>query len=68
MTQKPKFQLAPDRILAQHIPKTSFVYHDMKEKQIYIEITNTEIIMKPTMLPQWDINVSNFKHAKGFAD
>lgn len=61
--QIPKLHLAPDRILVQYIPKTSFVYHDMKEKEIYVEITSTEIIMKPIMLPQWDINVSNFKHA-----
>lgn len=61
--QIPKLQLGPDRILAQYVPKTSFVYHDMKEKQIYVEITNTEITMKPIMLPQWDINILNFNHA-----
>lgn len=39
------------------------MYHDMKEKEIYIEITNIEIIMKLIMLPQRDVNVLNFKYA-----
>lgn len=39
------------------------MYHDMKEKQIYIENTNIKIIMKLIMLPQWDINVLSFKYA-----
>lgn len=63
MKEISRFQLAPYRILAQSILKTSSMYHDMKEKQIYTENTNTEIIMKLIMLPQWDVNVLNFKYA-----
>lgn len=58
-----RLQLAPYRILAQCILKISSMYHDMKEKQIYIENTNIKIIMKLIMLPQWDINVLSFKYA-----
>lgn len=63
MKQISRLQLTPDRKLAQCILKTSSMYHDMKEKEIYIEITNIEIIMKLIMLPQRDVNVLNFKYA-----
>lgn len=38
------------------------MYHDRKETWIYVEITNTEIIMKLIKLPQCDVNVFNFKY------
>lgn len=44
-------QLVPYRVLTKHTLKTSSVYLDMKEKQIYIENTNIEIIIKLIMLP-----------------
>lgn len=57
MKQISRLQLAPDRIPAQYILKTSSTYYDMKEKQIYIDSANIEIIMRIITLPQWDVNV-----------
>lgn len=62
MKQISRLQQALSRILAQCMLETSSMYHDMKEKQTYIENTNIEIIMKLIMLPQWDVNVLNFEY------